>query len=60
MRLTDIMSSMNLSAYAEVALVIFLFVFAAIVVRLFLFSSKEELDRAARLPMDEAPPKGER
>lgn len=59
MRLSDIMSQMGLASYAEVALIIFLTVFVAIAVRVFFFSPKREMDRAARLPLEEgdAPPR---
>ncbi len=52
MRLSDIMSQMGLESYAEVGLVIFLATFAAIAIRLFWFSSDEEIDHASRLPLN--------
>ncbi len=52
MRLSDIMSKMGLSSYAEVALIIFLIVFLAIAARLFFFSKKTELEHASRLPLE--------
>jgi cbb3-type cytochrome oxidase subunit 3 len=51
MRLSDIMSQMGLESYAEVGLIIFLAVFAAIAVRLLWFSNKEEMAHASRLPL---------
>ncbi|MGF1511671.1 MAG: cbb3-type cytochrome oxidase subunit 3 [Myxococcota bacterium] len=51
MRLSELMSSMDLSFYPQVALVIFLAVFIGVVVRL--FTRKEEYERAARLPLED-------
>jgi cbb3-type cytochrome oxidase subunit 3 len=53
MRLTDIMSGSGLSAYAIVALVLFMAAFIAIVVSIFLPSRKGEFDQAGRLPLDD-------
>lgn len=55
MKLSDIMGYANLSVYAEVALVIFLIVFLALSVRLFLPGQDAELREAARLPLDDDP-----
>ncbi len=55
MRLSDIMSSMQLESYAEVALLIFLCAFFAIVVRLVFFSKKKDMDDAARIPLEDEP-----
>jgi cbb3-type cytochrome oxidase subunit 3 len=55
MTLTDLMSGAGLSAYAEVALVLFLLAFAVIVLRLFAPGRRREMDRAARLPLDDGP-----
>ena len=55
MSLTEIMSHSGLSGYAIVGLVLFMAAFVAIVVRLFLPSRRSELDRAARLPIDDEP-----
>ena len=52
MRLSDIMSKMGLASYAEVALVIFLIAFVAIVIKLVFFSKKSEIDHASRLPLE--------
>jgi cbb3-type cytochrome oxidase subunit 3 len=54
-KLSDIMGNANLSVYAEVALVIFLIVFLALSVRLFLPGQDAELREAARLPLDDDP-----
>jgi cbb3-type cytochrome oxidase subunit 3 len=60
MRLSDIMSAANLSAYAEVALVIFCLAFVAIVVRTWAPSRRAELEAAARIPLDDDAPSGGR
>jgi cbb3-type cytochrome oxidase subunit 3 len=56
MSLTDIMSGAGLSSWAEVALVIFVVAFAAIVWRTFLPSRKRGYDEAARLPLEDDTP----
>ncbi len=53
MKLSDIMGHANLSMYAEVAMVIFLLVFVAVAVRLFLPSRQQDLRDAARLPLED-------
>lgn len=53
MRLTDIMSSLRLEAYAEIALVIFLAVFVAIVIWTFSKRQKAVFDRARYLPLQD-------
>ncbi len=53
MKLSDIMGNANLSFYAEVALVIFLVVFLAVAVRLFLPSRQKDLEEASRLPLED-------
>ena len=52
MRLTDIMSSLRLDAYAEIGLIIFLIVFASVVVRV-LFMNRNDADEIAKLPLDD-------
>jgi cbb3-type cytochrome oxidase subunit 3 len=47
------MSYAGLSMYAQVAMVLFLAVFIAIVIRTFLPSRRQELDDASRLPLDD-------
>ena len=56
MRLTDIMSSAGLSSYAEVALILFFVAFVGIAIATFLPSRKREMDRAARLPLEDSTP----
>ena len=53
MRLTDIMSGAGLSIYAQIALVIFVAVFVAIVLRTFAPSRRKEMDELARLPLED-------
>lgn len=53
MKLSDIMSSAGLSGYAEIALVLFMVVFVAIVIRTFAPSRREAMQRAAMMPLDD-------
>ena len=53
MILTDVMSGAGLSGYAEAALLLFLLAFALIVLRIFAPGRRREMDRAARLPLDD-------
>lgn len=50
MRLSDVMSAMHLTSYAEVALVIFLSVFAVIAIDLF---RNKRIESARFLPFDD-------
>lgn len=52
MKLSDIMGNSGLVLYAEIALVLFLVVFVAIVVRI-LATRRSDMDRHARLPLDD-------
>lgn len=56
MRLSDIMSNAGLSAYAEIALVIFLVAFLLIAVSVFAPSRRQEFDEASRMPLDDVHP----
>jgi len=56
MRLSDIMANAGLSAYAEIALVIFLVAFLLITVSVFAPSRKQEFDEASRMPLDDIHP----
>ncbi len=56
MRLSDIMAHAGLSAYAEIALVIFLIAFLLIAVSVFAPSRKREFDEASRMPLDDIHP----
>lgn len=51
MRLSDVMSSLQLSVYPQIALVIFLLVFGGVC--LSLLGRKERFARSAALPLDE-------
>jgi len=60
MRLSEIMSHAGLSRYAEIALVIFLAAFVAIVFWIFRPGMHERMSHDARLPLDDegaAPPR---
>lgn len=56
MRLSDVMSQMQLANFAEVGLVLFLFAFAVICIKVFFFSSKQEMEQAARIPLSDYEP----
>ena len=58
MKLSDIVGHSGLELYPQIALVLFLFAFAVVVVRLFLPSPRAEYERAARMALDDtgAPP----
>ena len=55
MKLSDVVGGAGLSSFAEVALIIFLAVFLAVGLRA-LFASRTEMDRAARMPLDDDSP----
>ncbi len=59
MKLSDVMSHAGLAGYAEVALILFLLAFVAVVWRAF-GSSRAEMDRNARLPLDDGETAGHR
>ncbi|MEK7314719.1 MAG: hypothetical protein AAB011_00930 [Candidatus Eisenbacteria bacterium] len=52
MRLSDIMGNSGMALYAEIALILFLVVFVAVVVRVFA-TRRSEMDRHARLPLED-------
>lgn len=54
MRLSDIMGRAGLSVYAEIALVLFLIVFVAVVIRIFT-ARRADMDRRARMPLEDEP-----
>jgi hypothetical protein len=54
-RLSDIMSAMQLGTYAEVALVLFLAAFLAIGVNVFLRRNADAWERARHLPLEPEP-----
>ncbi len=53
MRLSDVMSASGLSGYAVVALLLFIFAFALVLVTIFAPSRRAHHDRNARLPFDD-------
>ena len=53
MRLSDLMSNMDLAIYPQIALVIFLVVFAGVLVRVFSKSKAKDYEEAARLPLED-------
>jgi hypothetical protein len=55
MKLSDVMSAMDLAQYAAIALVIFFAVFVLVVARVMRRELQEEWKRAGRLPLDELP-----
>ncbi|MEO8184185.1 MAG: cbb3-type cytochrome c oxidase subunit 3 [Deltaproteobacteria bacterium] len=56
MRLGDIMSSMQLSSYAEVALLLFLGAFVAVLISVVWSRQTEEWEHCRNLPLDDADP----
>jgi len=50
--LTDVMSGAGLSAYAEIALVIFFFAFIGIVISLFVPNRQKTYEHLRHLPID--------
>ncbi len=56
MRLSDIMAHAGLTGYAEVALVIFLVAFLAIVIAVFAPGRRKDWERAGRMPLDDDTP----
>ena len=58
MKLSDIMSNAGLSTYAEIALVLFLLAFLAVVISLFLPGRQRMYERMRHLPIDQDTPAG--
>ena len=56
MKLSDVMSAMQLATYAEIALVIFFLVFIGAVFHVFRRDKVEEYARARKLPLEPDPP----
>lgn len=56
MRLSDIMSAANLSAYAEVAMILFIVAFVVIVIAIFAPGRQRMYDAASRMPLDDEHP----
>jgi hypothetical protein len=55
MRLTDVMSAMHLAGYAEVAMLLFLCAFCAVLWQILRGHSHEHWERARSLPLDAEP-----
>lgn len=55
MKLSDIMGNAGLSMYAEVALVIFLLVFIAVTIRLWMPGTQQAMRDVAMLPLNDDP-----
>lgn len=53
MKLSDIMGNAGLSQYAQIALIIFLVVFIAIVIRTWAPSRRQELYDASMIPLND-------
>jgi cbb3-type cytochrome oxidase subunit 3 len=53
MKLSDIMSAMNLASYAEVSLVIFMAVFVAVAIHLMRRGHTQAWNEASMLPLDD-------
>ena len=56
MRLSDIMGAANLSVYAEIAMILFIVAFIAIVIRIFSPGRQQTYDAASRMPLDDEHP----
>ena len=59
MSLTTIMSHTGLAGYAIAGMVVFMAVFASILLRLWLQSRNGRLEEAGRMPLDDGRPAGE-
>jgi len=57
MSLSEIMAQAGLEKFAEVGLVLFLVLFAGILIYTFRRRNKARFDRARRMPLDDAPTK---
>ena len=55
MRLGEIMSAAGLQVFAEIGLVMFLAIFAGVVVYTFTRRNRATFDRAANAPLDDTP-----
>jgi cbb3-type cytochrome oxidase subunit 3 len=56
MRLSDIMGAANLSVYAEIAMILFIAAFVAIVIAIFAPGAQRTYDAASRMPLDDEHP----
>ncbi len=55
MKLSDVMGHAGLSGYAEIAMILFLVAFVAVMLRVTVFSNRREMERASRLPLEDDP-----
>jgi cbb3-type cytochrome oxidase subunit 3 len=55
MHLSDIMSHAGLAGYAELAMILFILAFLAIVIATYRPSTKQAMDAASRLPFEDDP-----
>lgn len=53
MSITDVISQMRLHVFPQIALVLFLLVFVAVLIRLFVRRSRVEFEHASRLPLED-------
>ena len=53
MRLSDVIGSLDIATYPQIALVIFLCVFAGVCFRLFKSGTKEQMRAASMIPLDD-------
>lgn len=60
MKLSDVMSSMGLAGYAEIALVIFFTVFVGVVIHVYRRDLSPHFERASRMPLDDENPQDPR
>jgi cbb3-type cytochrome oxidase subunit 3 len=56
MKLSDIMGAAGLSVYAEIAMILFIVAFVAIVIATFAPSRQKTYDAASRMPLDDEHP----
>jgi cbb3-type cytochrome oxidase subunit 3 len=56
MRLSDVMSNMGLTSFAEIALVLFFLVFVGIVIYTFLRRNRKKYQEASMLPLEDDDP----
>ena len=56
MKLSDIVGNSGLSAYAEIAMILFMLAFVAIVIRLFWPSRRKQLEEQRYLPLADDQP----
>lgn len=60
MRLSELMSNMDMTFWPQVALVLFMAIFAGVLVRVFSRKRTAEYERAARIPLEDEPVTGTR